>query len=87
MPITANSGDILFFHSFVPHMSYKNDSNTSRISHFITFNKLSQGNKRNEYYQLKRDQFPPQIERISGKDYSEGAKIFNLANPIGTKGE
>ena len=26
--------------------------------------------------------FPPEIERVPGRDYSEGGKVYNLAIPI-----
>jgi len=43
---------------------------------------LSEGNYRDGYYKEKREKFPPENEREPGKDYSEGAKIYNLATPI-----
>jgi hypothetical protein len=37
---------------------------------------------RDEYYRAKRRSFPPEIVRDPNVDYSEGAKVFNVANPI-----
>jgi hypothetical protein len=37
---------------------------------------------RDAYYRDKRSKFPPKCEREKGKDYSEGARVNNLANPI-----
>ena len=33
-------------------------------------------------YEEKRKWFPPECERDPNKDYSQGAKVFNVANPI-----
>jgi hypothetical protein len=40
------------------------------------------GSKREEYYKDKRLKFPPECERVKGIDYSSGAEIYNVANPI-----
>jgi hypothetical protein len=42
------------------------------------------GNFREQYYIDKSKVFPQKIEREEGKDYSEGAKVYNLATPIKT---
>jgi len=48
----------------------------------MLFTALSEGKFRDGYYREKREKFPPENEREPGKDYSEGAKIYNLATPI-----
>ena len=84
--LVCNLGDIVLFHSYVPHYSEKNTSLNSRRSAFITYSKKSEGkSKRLEYYADKREKFPPDCERIIGKDYSKGAEIYNVANPFNTK--
>ena len=42
---------------------------------------LTRGQAKNEHLALRRE-FPPENEREAGKDYSEGAKVYNLANPV-----
>jgi len=37
---------------------------------YITCNKLSEGESREEYYIGKRNDYPPDIERDPNKDYS-----------------
>lgn len=81
-PIPLNAGDIVIFGSYIPHRSGPNLSNNSRRAIYITFNPLSQGDKHDQYYTDKRKKFPPECEREQGKDYSDGAKIYNLGNPI-----
>jgi len=81
-PAVTDIGAVMIFNSYVPHRSGPNSSNTSRRAYYLTFNALSEGNFRDGYYREKREKFPPEIEREKGKDYSEGAKIYNLATPI-----
>ncbi|KTD23532.1 phytanoyl-CoA dioxygenase [Legionella lansingensis] len=82
-PIECKSGDIILFDSYLPHYSEPNHSNHPRRAIFITFNKFSEGGRKREaYYQDKREKFPPDCERDPNKDYSAGAAIYNVANPI-----
>ncbi|KAJ1889928.1 hypothetical protein LPJ66_007768 [Kickxella alabastrina] len=82
IPVECNSGDILIFGSYLAHKSGANESDVSRANLYMTYNPLSEGDKREEYYADKRVKFPPLSERLPGKDYAEGARIYNFANPI-----
>lgn len=83
----CNPGDILLFDSYLPHYSEPNRSDKSRRALYITYNREAEGgSRRTDYFQDKREKFPPDCERIPGKDYSQGAEIYNVANPIGTTG-
>ncbi len=81
-PIEMEPGDVLFFDSYVPHRSGPNMSQDARRALYITYNRASEGDCREQYYRHKREVFPPEIERIAGIDYSQGAQTYNLANPI-----
>jgi hypothetical protein len=82
-PLQCRSGDVILFDSYLPHYSETNLSKHPRRAIFITFNRFSEGGaKRSAYYQDKRDKFPPDCERDPNKDYSAGAAIYNVANPI-----
>ncbi|KTD06379.1 phytanoyl-CoA dioxygenase [Legionella gratiana] len=82
-PIECKTGDVILFDSYLPHYSEANQSNEPRRAIFITFSKFSEGGiKRAAYYQDKREKFPPDCERDPNKDYSAGAAIYNVANPI-----
>ncbi|MCE0722860.1 MULTISPECIES: phytanoyl-CoA dioxygenase family protein [Legionella] len=82
-PIECKTGDVILFDSYLPHYSEANRSNKPRRAIFITFSRLSEGGaKREAYYQDKREKFPPDCERDPNKDYSAGAAIYNVANPI-----
>lgn len=84
-PIETEAGTVLFFGSLLPHRSHKNHSNRPRRIYYLTYNALADGDFRKAYYADKREKFPPDAERIPGKDYSEGAKVYNLSNPIPVK--
>lgn len=75
-------GDILIFSSWIPHRSGDNKTNQPRRSLYVTYNGQSDGSFRDQYYIDKRKRFPQECEREQGKDYSEGAKLYNLATPI-----
>lgn len=81
-PIVMRPGDVLFFGSYIPHRSGPNLTSKARRALYITYNALSDGDKHDQYYIDKRKAFPPECERVPGVDYSEGAKIYNVANPI-----
>ena len=81
-PVPCKRGDIILFDSYIPHFSHRNRSARSRRALYVTFNRASQGNRRQDYYQDKREKFPPECERDPNKDYSQYAGIYNLANPI-----
>jgi hypothetical protein len=83
-PLTTNVGDIVFFDSYIPHRSFPNKSNTPRRALYITYNKASDGSYREQYFQKKREFFPPDIEKVPGKDYSNSG-VFNIGNPVKTK--
>lgn len=81
-PIDAAAGDLVFFDSYSPHRSDVNFSTFTRRNLYLTYNPLSHGSYREKYYIEKREKFPPECERDPNKDYSEGARVFNVANPI-----
>jgi len=80
--LEANAGDIVFFNSYIPHRSPTNDSEASRRAMYITYNRKSEGERRSDYFDDKRQSFPQECERIAGMDYSAKASLYNLGNPI-----
>eukprot|EP01133_Synstelium_polycarpum_P014361 gene14361-16947_t len=81
-PVECKVGDVLIFGSYIAHKSGTNTTDSSRNAIYLTYNAASDGDKRELYYDEKRKLFPPAADREAGKDYSEGAKIYNLATPI-----
>ncbi len=83
-PLPTEVGDIVFFDSYIPHRSHANQSDHRRRALYITYNKASEGSYREEYFKKKREVFPPDVERIPGKDYGDTG-VFNVGNPITTE--
>lgn len=82
IPLECSAGSILIFGSYLAHKSDPNETTGPRRIIYLTYNSLSDGDKRDQYYDDKRKLFPPKAEREPGKDYSEGANIYNLGTPI-----
>lgn len=62
-------GDVVFFDSYAPHGSGPNLSDRKRRVLYVTYNRLSDGDHRLQYYADKRASYPPDIEREAGKTY------------------
>jgi len=68
--LTTAPGDAVFFDSFAPHRSGPNDTNEPRRVLYTTYNRLSEGDFREQYYREKRANFPPDCERDPDKSYA-----------------
>lgn len=62
-------GDAVFFDSYAPHRSAPNRTDKARRVLYITYNSLSEGDSREQYYADKRASYPPDVERDPDKDY------------------
>jgi hypothetical protein len=82
LPIDAHLGDMIIFCSYSPHRSHTNRSSNPRRNLYFTYNSLQDGDYRERYYEKRRRDYPPESERDPNKDYSEGAKVFNVSNPF-----
>jgi ectoine hydroxylase-related dioxygenase (phytanoyl-CoA dioxygenase family) len=68
--VHCQPGDAVFFDSYAPHRSARNRSDKARRVLYITYNRASAGDSRARYYAEKRRSYPPDVERVAGKDYS-----------------
>ena len=68
--VHCQPGDAVFFDSYAPHRSQPNRTDEGRRVLYITYNKLVEGDSREQYYTEKRNNYPPDIERDPDKDYS-----------------
>ena len=80
-PFETQPGDVVIFGSMIPHYSTPNRSHQARRTAYLTYNAGSLGSRRDEYFQNKRAVFPPEVERVPGRDYSETGR-YNIGNPI-----
>ncbi len=69
VPVPTEPGDTVFFDSYAPHRSEPNLTDAPRRVLYATYNKLSEGDHRTQYYADKRLSYTPDIEREPGKDY------------------
>lgn len=62
-------GDAIFFDSYAPHRSGPNLTGNPRRVLYVTYNKLSEGDHRRQYYADKRRSYPPDCEREPDRKY------------------
>ncbi len=68
-PCPTAPGDVVFFDSYAPHQSAPNLTDKRRRVLYVTYNRLTDGDHRAQYYLDKRKSFPPDIERDPDKEY------------------
>lgn len=69
IPVITRPGDAVFFDSYTPHRSDPNNTNSARRVLYVTYNRLSEGDHRKQYYADKRKSYPPDCEREPDKEY------------------
>ena len=69
IPVPTRPGDAVFFDSYTPHRSDPNNTNSARRVLYVTYNRLSEGDHRKQYYADKRNSYPPDCEREPDKEY------------------
>jgi hypothetical protein len=69
VPVETEPGDVIFFDSYVPHASKPNLTSQARRILYLTYNRLSDGDHRVQYFAEKRANFPPDVERDPAKEY------------------
>jgi 2-aminoethylphosphonate dioxygenase len=52
--LPTTPADLLVFDSFLPHFSYRNESEDSRRAMFLTFSRVAEGDWYGQYYEEKR---------------------------------
>lgn len=67
--LPTEPGDAVFFDSFAPHRSGPNLTDHPRRVLYVTYNRLSDGDHRRQYYIDKRKNYPPDCERDADKEY------------------
>lgn len=75
--VECDVGTIILFNSLVPHKSDENKTDEARRAFYLTFNGVSRGDRREDFYSLRREMFPSDHQRDPNKDYSEGVKLFS----------
>ncbi|WP_198024788.1 phytanoyl-CoA dioxygenase family protein [Bradyrhizobium sp. Cp5.3] len=70
IPVELSPGDVLFFDSYAPHASKPNLSDRPRRAMYLTYNRLRDGDHREDYYLHKWDTYPPDIARRKDRTYA-----------------
>jgi hypothetical protein len=68
-PVPTEPGDVIFFDSYAPHGSKPNLSDRQRRILYLTYNKASEGDHREQYYVDKFASYPPDIARSADQEY------------------
>ncbi|KJX93549.1 phytanoyl-CoA dioxygenase like protein [Zymoseptoria brevis] len=83
VPVPLEEGDLLIFGSVLAHRSGGNESGGERKSVYATYYLRREGEGLREvYYQDRWERFPPDHERVPGKDYSAGVQRYAFAAPF-----
>jgi len=61
----SKKGDVIFFDGYTPHQSKDNKSSSSCSNVYLTYNKISDGDQRKNYFTRKRKELPPYNERTN----------------------
>ncbi len=69
IPVPTKPGDVVFFDCYAPHASEANLSDRIRRIYYATYNRASAGDHMARYYADKHRNYPPDIDRLAGKDY------------------
>ena len=68
--IETKPGDSIFFDCYTPHRSEPNLTNKPRRILYLTYNKLSEGDHKEKYYEDKYKNYPPDVDRDPNKNYN-----------------
>ena len=78
-PVLLEPGEVVFFSSLVPHRSGPNSSDCSRRTLYLTYNGISSGDRRVEYYRARdvamRDASTTSAARISNVGHFLGKPV------------
>ncbi|NKY41890.1 phytanoyl-CoA dioxygenase family protein [Nocardia cerradoensis] len=64
-PLPVSAGSLLWFHCWVPHRSGANTTTATRRAIYLTYNRISDGDLRADYYSGKLAELRTQPERLS----------------------
>jgi ectoine hydroxylase-related dioxygenase (phytanoyl-CoA dioxygenase family) len=69
VPYPTRPGDLIYIDSYAPHASEPNLTNRIRRMYFATYNRRSEGDHLAAYYADKHQSYPPDIDRLQGREY------------------
>ncbi|KAL1868372.1 hypothetical protein Plec18167_008298 [Paecilomyces lecythidis] len=81
-PCDLKSGDILVFGSYLAHRSGANTSSNDRRAIYATYNRASEGDLHDQYYEDRKKLWPPTHMRKAGESYEEGRERYAYGSPM-----
>ncbi|KAH8805297.1 hypothetical protein F5884DRAFT_679305, partial [Xylogone sp. PMI_703] len=81
-PCDLKAGDILIFGSYLAHRSGANTSPKDRRAIYATYNRASEGDLHDKYYEDRRKLWPPTHLRKEGDLYEEGRERYAYGSPM-----
>lgn len=67
--LPTKPGDLVFFDCYAPHASDPNLTDRTRRLYYATYNRKTAGDHMAEYYADKHKNYPPDVDRVAGKEY------------------
>lgn len=80
--LTAFTGDILVFGSYLAHRSGANTSSKDRRAIYATYNCAAEGNLHDQYYADRQKLWPATHMRKQGMTYEEGRARYAFGSPM-----
>ncbi|QYS97683.1 Epoxidase subunit A [Trichoderma simmonsii] len=81
-PVELEPGQLLIFTSYLAHRSGPNHSNENRKALYATYNRASEGNLHQDYYELRKKEWPATHMRKEGETYEDGALRYAFGSPM-----
>jgi len=67
--LPTKPGDLVIFDCYAPHASDPNLTDKTRRIYYATYNRKSAGDHMAQYYADKHKNYPPDVDRVPGKEY------------------
>lgn len=80
--LILSPGQLLIFTSYLAHRSGPNHSNENRKALYATYNRASEGNLHQDYYELRKKEWPATHMRKEGETYEDGALRYAFGSPM-----
>ncbi|KAH0531007.1 hypothetical protein TsFJ059_005570 [Trichoderma semiorbis] len=81
-PVELEPGQLLIFTSYLAHRSGPNHSNENRKALYATYNRASEGDLHQDYYELRKKEWPATHMRKEGETYEDGALRYAFGSPM-----
>jgi 2-aminoethylphosphonate dioxygenase len=72
----------MIFTSYLGHRSGPNLSNGDRKALYATYNRAAEGDLHDEYYELRKKEWPSTHLRKDGESYTEGSARYAYGSPM-----